>query len=312
MLRFIFRRFIVGLGCALLMAGLAVAVGEAGELDQEGPVRTDCYECHESVVTHWETSAHGQAATDPAFLEDWQERGSPSECLRCHATEYDPETSVIESDGIACETCHSGQTGPHPETPMPTDPSARLCGTCHIDTYAEWEGSAHGEGELTCVRCHNPHTTSLKVGNMRDLCTTCHNEEGHFYGYTGHAQEGLKCTDCHLRISDSPVGEGHGQRMHTFDVDLATCTHCHGEEMHFPVAGDEPAAMDGLMWSAYAPVGEEDCDANGPNGPAVAEEPAPQPAQPLNYLLIAAVSMGFGVAVTPFAESWYRRLASKD
>jgi hypothetical protein len=45
---------------------------------------------------------------------------------------------------------------------------------------------------------------------------------------------------------------------------------------------------------------------------AVTEEPAPQPAQPLNYLLVAAVGMGFGAAVTPLAENWYRRLSSKD
>lgn len=312
MLRRLLRRFTVGLGCALLAGLLAVAVGEASGSRQEGPVRTDCNECHESVVSHWQESAHGQAAADPIFQAAWRERGSPPECLGCHATEYNPETGTWQGDGIACATCHSGQTGPHPETPMPTDPSAQLCGTCHIDTHAEWQTSAHGEGELTCVRCHNPHTTSLKVGNMKDLCGTCHTEEGHFYGDTGHAQAGLQCTDCHLRVSGSPVGEGHGQRLHTFDVDLQTCTQCHGMEMHFPASDEQTDPMSGLMWSVYGSEDEEACENISLNGTPVNAEPASQPSRPFNYLIVAAVGMGFGMAFTPFAENWYRRFVSKD
>ena len=144
---------------------------------------------------------------------------------------------------------------------------------------------------------------------MRDLCTTCHTDQGHFYGYTSHATEGMACTDCHLRVSDSPAGEGHGQRLHTFEVDLATCTQCHGEEMHFPATEAAASGAADLMRTAYAPLDESACVAE--EG-AIIEEPAPQPAQPLNYLLVAAVGMGFGAAVTPVAENWYRRLSSKD
>jgi predicted CXXCH cytochrome family protein len=262
-------------------------------------------------VNHLEESSHGQAAVDPVFQAAWDEAGSPVECLSCHVTDYDPATGEYEGDGIACTTCHFGQSGPHPETPMPTDPSSRLCGSCHIDTYAEWQTSEHGEGDMACVRCHNPHTATLKQGNMQDLCTTCHTDEGHFYTYTGHAQEGLTCTDCHLRISGSAMGEGHGQRLHTFDVDLATCTQCHGQEMHGP---DSEVAAVGVqdtaevMRIAYAPSSESACELE-PG--AVIAQPAPQPAQPLNYLLVAAVGMGFGAAVTPVAENWFRRLGSK-
>jgi predicted CXXCH cytochrome family protein len=306
-------RLTVGFCCALVALAITALSSEAGagpgDYQQEGPVRNDCQECHGSVVAHLQESSHGQAAVDPVFQEAWAEAGNPAECLSCHVTDYDPETGEYEGDGIACTTCHYGQSGPHPETPMPTDPSSRQCGTCHIDTYAEWQTSAHGEGEMACVRCHNPHTASLKEGNMHDLCTTCHTDEGHFYTYTGHAQEGLTCTDCHLRVSGSAMGEGHGQRLHTFEVDLATCTQCHGQEMHAPtteVAG--AASVDEVMQTAYAPLGESCEYEEG----AVVEEPAPQPAQPLNYLLVAAVGMGFGAAVTPVAENWYHRLRSKD
>ncbi len=311
MLRREIKRFIVGLCCALVAGLLAVAIGEAGGPVQEGPVRTDCNECHESVVNHWAESAHGQATLDPVFVAAWEERGSPPECMSCHTSDYDPETGAWQADGINCVSCHSGQTGPHPETPMPTDPSSRLCGTCHVSTYAEWQISAHGEGEMTCVRCHNPHTTSLRMGNMQDLCVTCHNEESHFYGYTGHAQNGLQCTDCHLRVSESSLGEGHGKRVHTFSVDLATCTQCHGQEMHFPAPSDESMEHP-MMWSAYAEASEAACEANEFNGAPVVAEPAQQTARPLNYLLVAAVGMGFGVAVTPHMEGLIRRVTSRD
>jgi hypothetical protein len=115
-----------------------------------------------------------------------------------------------------------------------------------------------------------------------------------------------------LRVSNSPMGEGHGQRLHTFKVDLDTCTQCHGEGMHFPTSGEEPVAMDGLMWSSYSGAEEEQCEYPGLNGTHVDEEAPPQPAKPFNYLIIAAVGMGFGVAVTPFAEGWYRRFVKKD
>lgn len=306
------KRFIVGTFCALIASGLAVAIGEADSNQQEGPVRTDCQTCHESVVTVWQDSAHGDAAVNTAFQDAWQEKGSPPDCLSCHATEYDADTGEIFTDGITCTTCHTGQTGPHPETPMPTDPSSRLCGTCHLETYAEWQTSAHGEGELACVRCHNPHNTQLKVGNMRDLCTSCHNQEGHFYSYTGHAQQGLQCTDCHLRVTDTPMGEGHGQRLHTFSVDLETCNQCHGEEMHFAVPGEESTETTQMMSTAYAPVNSAGCPGETNSSETIVDEPSPQPAQPLNYLLVAVVGMGFGAAVTPFAETWYKRFLKKD
>ena len=294
-----------------LMACLFLAVAtEAGSSQQEGPVRTDCNECHESTVTHWEVSAHGQAMADPAFQAAWQERGSPAECLVCHTTNFDPETGTWEADGIGCATCHSGQTGPHPETPMPTDPSSRLCGSCHIDTHDEWQVSAHGEGELSCSKCHNPHTTSIKAGSIGDLCISCHNEEGFHYGYTGHAKEGLLCTDCHLSVSDSPIGEGHGKRVHTFSVSLDTCNECHVHEMHrseSTASGDESANP---MWTAYEPANETACELD--EAPVIAEEPMSPPTQPYHYLLVAAVGMGFGIAVTPVAEGLITKKNSKD
>jgi len=299
------RTFFMGLIAASLLLAVDVAQGQGSE----GPIRTDCVECHETVVTNWKDSAHGQASTNDAFLHDWQEKGSQAECMSCHTTGYDSESETWMAEGIHCSVCHSGQSGPHPETPMPTDPSSRLCGTCHIDTYNEWEISEHGQGEMACVRCHNPHTATLKVGGMQDLCMTCHNEEGHFYAYTDHAEKGLACTDCHLQVSDNPMGDGHGKRQHTFSVDLETCNSCHSDSMHYPTDGASIEGSSNVNPAAYTTSEEVAC---AYEGEILTEDPTVTSAHPWGYLLVAAAGAGLGVAVSPWAEDWYRRLNGRS
>jgi hypothetical protein len=46
-------------------------------------------------------------------------------------------------------------------------------------------------------------------------------------------------------------------------------------------------------------------------GSTVNTEPDPPPSNPLNYLLIAAVGITFGIALTPLAETWYRRFVNR-
>ena len=308
MLKKLLRRLVFGIGFAVLFSLVAVAVSEAGPPSQSGPVRTDCDQCHGSVVQNWEVSSHGMALENPAFQESWLEKGQPSECLSCHTTNYDPESGTWAADGVACASCHDGQTGPHPETAMPTDSSSRMCGTCHIDTHAEWQVSAHGEGELACVRCHNPHTTELRASNMEELCSNCHSEESYFFGSTAHAQQELSCTDCHLKVSESPLGEGHGRREHSFGVDLETCNQCHSDEMHL-VSMEEESNAPAVTIINNPIAGGESCeDAEL----AMSSEPDSAPASPLNYLLVAAVGLTFGVAVSPVAESWYGRFINRD
>ena len=306
MLKLLLKRLLVGLLCTLVILPLAIVVSAADGPTKEGPVRTDCIECHEGVVTHWEQSDHGQASSNKVFVDAWESEGSPDHCLSCHTTNFDSETGTWEADGISCMVCHSGQSGPHPETAMPTDPSTRLCGTCHTDTYDQFEVSAHNAGALVCVRCHNPHTTDLRTGAMEDLCIDCHNEESHYYNFTAHAQEGLSCNDCHLRISDSDMGEGHSRRQHTFEVDLVTCTECHGVSMHFPSV-DPDGDTQAMMWTAFGETEESATNTPTP----LSNEPDPTLPQPINYLLVAAVGMGFGIAITPWAESRFRQIKAK-
>lgn len=311
------KQLLVGLGSAGLLVFLTVMVSEAKPLAQT-PLPDDCQECHESIQIHWEESAHGQALSDPVFQAAWRDAGSPAECLACHTTGYDAATGAWEEEGIACAACHQmgENSSHHPEQVMPTDVSSRACGTCHIDTHAEWEISAHGEGEMNCNRCHNPHTTELKTASVQELCIACHNEEAYFYEYTAHAAEGLLCTDCHLTISDSTLGEGHGKRQHTFQVDLSTCNTCHDHEMHSPMmaAGDGDsvsADMSAMLSCEQDPLALQPAQM-AQNGVAYAAEPllAQQPASsagPLNYLVPAGVGLIFGMMLAPWVEGLYRR-----
>lgn len=310
MKRTFLKRLLIGLCFALPAALTAFATGKANTADPQVPVQKECAECHEIIGSHWADSQHGLATSDPVFQKAWQDAGSPGECLSCHTTGYDPETNTWVSEGIACETCHSPIPTNHPEDIMPTDISSRLCGTCHLQTHEEWADSTHAQEDLSCVRCHNPHTTELRVSDAQELCSTCHNDEVHFFGYTVHAQEGVTCLDCHLQVSDAEMGEGHGARHHTFTVGMETCSNCHTLDMHYPVDRETSAsnvsantmlnAMPDLSATPMSTVLEHS---------VVQTETEPNPASPVGFALLAGVvGLAFGMILAPWSERWYRRI----
>lgn len=316
MQRKLLRKIIVGLCFALPLFLITVVVGEASAPYQEAPAaegveeQEDCQSCHGEIYEEWTESMHGQAASDLVFQRAWKREGSPPECLHCHTTGFDLENGTWEEDGVACSVCHAPEVANHPEEIMPTDASSDACGDCHEDTYADWQTSIHGGEELACINCHNPHTTDLKVASSQELCQTCHNEESHFYNLTAHADEGLVCTDCHLRVADAPMlGEGHSQRKHTFEVDLLSCTQCHGDEMHYPVQDamgeeGEPAGTaeeDGTVVQAGLSLPSSD------RATRIVDD-EPQSRNPLTYVLAIAAGLGLGIIVTPGLDALYRRV----
>jgi hypothetical protein len=295
---------VVGTCSVLLLAFTAVTAVQA----QDGPGEIsvdDCGSCHEAVQIQWAGSTHARALSDPIFQEAWLAQGNSPDCLTCHTTGFNPVTKHYEQEGIACVTCHSPIAEEHPLQLMPTNPSSRLCGECHLDTYEEWEMSGHGQKELACIRCHNPHSTNLKKSDAQAVCQACHRSEVHFFSFTMHAQEGILCTDCHVRVSPTTLGEGHGQRLHTFRVDLKTCMTCHGDNMHYPTdkalgasrgeqafrTGNSLAVVEELaVFTGGAPVSME-----------------PNPVGPWGFALIAIlIGMGAGVICAPWLDKWYR------
>jgi len=307
--RFGLRKEFIGLCLALVLLLLTAAAGEAGPRRQDGEVGTDeCQSCHGEIHNEWADGMHGQAASDVEFQQEWKKEGSPAECMACHTTGFDPATGEWAAEGIDCIVCHEPEGVNHPEDIMPTADSAASCGSCHEETFAEWERSVHGDEALDCVNCHNAHTTTLRTGNSQALCQTCHNEESHFYDFTAHAEEGLLCTDCHLRVSDAEMGlgEGHSQRVHTFQVDLRSCTQCHGEEMHYPVReamhlpGEDEVVQSGVT------------DVNNPVGRVEALARTPEDANPFTYLLAIVVGLGVGITISPLLDSVYRRFKRSE
>lgn len=335
-------RILIGIGFAFFFTLIAVMINAVTPTAvAQTRLPDDCNECHESVVINWEDSVHSQALADPTFQAAWHEQGSPDECLACHTTGFDAETGMYHEEGITCEACHAQPEGSthHPEQVMPTNRSSEACGQCHTGTHDEWQLSQHGAEDLSCVRCHNPHTTNLKTESVQDVCIACHNEEAYFFAYTGHAEKGLLCTDCHLRVTETDPQGGHGTRDHTFAVDLTTCNECHEQEMHSAMQPTMPLTLQqtglsetqqGLMagmvgtgeLSASVETAVTPCAdletlqqarnhivyaAEGLPADPAAAVPSADPA-PLMYLIPTALGLLLGVMISPVLERQYRRV----
>jgi predicted CXXCH cytochrome family protein len=181
-----------------------------------------------------------------------------------------------------------------------------------MDTTNEFDTSVHGQQDLTCVRCHNSHTTKLKKDTVEELCASCHQDLTHFYGHSTHAEEDVLCTDCHLQSMDGER-DGPGHRLHTFEVNLQTCTACHSEDMHTSEEADicspeeiEKSIADGLD---LTPCTEEEIAMAGlslPEDEALMSEPLS--VNPLSFAIIGAlVGMAAGLILAPWMETWFRR-----
>ena len=297
------RKVIAGLCLILpLLIITAVAVEARSPHQEPEPAAESCQECHSDTHADWLESMHGQSTDNRAFLLEWKKDGNPQECLSCHTTGFDPLTGEWVANGITCDACHGPAPADHPQDIMPTEAEAADCGTCHVDTHVQWQSSGHGQNDLTCINCHSPHATALKADDSQALCRTCHNQESHFYEMTAHAQQGLLCTDCHLRVTDASAGEGHGKRIHTFGVDLRSCTQCHGTEMHYPV---QDAMLPHVEEAAVQPTTTVQPTAE-PVTSSLATEP--QPANETNYILAVTVGLALGIIVAPGLDHLYRRV----
>lgn len=289
----IITRLIVGACFALPFILLSYALARAGSASPDTVPATECRACHEEFQARWRESAHGKAATDPVFKNAWEAAGQPGECLTCHTTGYNAETGTYYSESINCLACHDAASANHPEQPMAAERSAKLCGTCHQETFFEWQASAHRQEGLDCVGCHDPHASGLKTKDAASTCASCHRERSSNFAHSQHSQQGLTCADCHLAILPDPV-EGHARRDHSFSVRLSTCNECHAYQMHDP-AEVHPENPTPLPPDALAAV----------DNLSVANEPAP--ASPIGFAAISGLfGLGVGAVLAPWLERWYK------
>ena len=309
------ERLLIALMFALLAAGITLVVASAQE-DTVPAEQTssDCAVCHTEYQMTWQNGAHGQAGSDPIFLEEWTKQGKPGACLVCHTTGYDPATATYKEAGVTCEACHGPAPADHPKTPMPVDRTTDLCGRCHSDTrfgWQDWKVSTHYQRGMDCATCHDPHSASLKkvagprVGEQTDevsqLCINCHKEYSMDFSYTSHHQQGISCVDCHVKHLENAERTAHTVPDHSFNASLASCNTCHAQQMHSPTKA-------GNAQGTSAPA-----SAQIPSEVQLASvTPEPDPVSPIGFSVLAGlIGLAGGMVLAPWLEGWYQRTVNR-
>jgi formate-dependent nitrite reductase cytochrome c552 subunit len=227
--------FSVCLGLGALSAP-AMASGVVAPPAQRGEYAGPdvCAACHEEIHDEWRVTRHAQAFSSPIFQQNWEEIGGEFTCLSCHTTGYDPAINSYASEGVTCEACHGPMQEGHPVESMPIKADAELCSTCHKTTTDEWKASPHGQQNIQCQACHDPHAQRPKAETVTGLCSNCHKERGDSFTHGTHADAGLECSNCHMFTDprvDPPV-EGLIATGHTFSVGSQACVGCHQDTVH--------------------------------------------------------------------------------
>jgi predicted CXXCH cytochrome family protein len=305
------ERLLIAFVFALFAAGvtLVIASADGGNAAPAAQFTSDCAACHTEYQMTWQSGAHGQAADDPVFVEEWTAQGKPGACLVCHTTGYDPATATYEAAGVTCEACHGPANPDHPKTPMPVDRTTDLCGRCHSDTrfgWQDWTISTHYQRGMDCATCHDPHSASLKnvsatqngvpTDEISQLCINCHKEHSMDFSYTSHHEKGVSCVDCHVNHLENDQRTAHTVPDHSFNASLSSCNTCHAKQMHSPTEAIAPEA------------GTEPVAGPAEQVETVAVTPEPEPVSPMGFSALAGIiGLAGGMVMAPWLERWYHR-----
>jgi DmsE family decaheme c-type cytochrome len=144
--------------------------------------------------------------------------------------------------GVTCESCHGAgkahvdSGGDVTKIFNPAKATAKevddKCLTCHLGKHANFERSAHGEGNVSCLGCHSVHasgegTEHLLKAAQPTLCFQCHTDIKPQFSMPFHhkVNEGLMtCSDCH-----DPHGTFDKKNLKSATQQDAVCTKCHTE-----------------------------------------------------------------------------------
>jgi hypothetical protein len=242
---------------------IGAVLAEAGDPAQDAgsQPQQDCATCHVEVVATWQDSVHAQAYSDPIFQGAWESQSNNPECLACHTTGFVPRTGEFEQEGVTCKACHGDTPANHPPEPMPTDPGTDTCANCHPTTYEEWQQSAHGQQQLSCTTCHQPHPQTLRFESAKALCLNCHGEDARDdYVHLTHAER--DCTDCHWHRAEAEDLLAHFESGalfptgHTTEVQTRACVTCHEEITTSDLVSQGEAAVEELGPASEHPLFE--------------------------------------------------------
>jgi DmsE family decaheme c-type cytochrome len=184
-------------------------------------------------------------------------------CATCHEDvvkgfeKNNPHNKLVLQHGKAgttCEGCHgAGKAhvdggGDKTKIFVFTSASAKAvderCLNCHQGKHANFERSAHGEANVSCVSCHSVHKSAseehlLKTSNQTQLCYQCHTDIKSQFNLPFHhkVNEGLiSCSDCH-----DPHGSANKKGLKNAASTDQVCVKCHTEKAgpfvfeHMPV-----------------------------------------------------------------------------
>jgi len=306
----LFKRFLIGLVFAIPIVGLALFFSgmsaSAHPMSQSDPT---CSGCHADVTSFWAQSKHGLATDDPVFVQEWEAQGQPGACLTCHVTGYDTQSGTWESDGIACQSCHTDVPKDHPRSnaSMPIDNST--CVTCHNDPRfgEQWKLSTHYQMNMECSTCHDPHTTGMhqapgseEPNDPAALCMNCHRDYAEQYPHSTHAQAGVSCTSCHLGVT-SEARAPHTVPDHSFTPKIESCNGCHALSMHNPVDGTAADIdLSEVDMALVAAAGIEEMQKT-----PILDQPVP--VSPLGFAGLAGLlGLASGMVLAPWLERAYR------
>src|SRR5271166_4497745 len=142
-------------------------------------------------------------------------------CATCHAEvskkfASNPHSKMAlmpgNHPGVTCENCHGAGSqhvdggGDVTKIFNPAKASAKevdeKCLGCHQGQHANFERSAHGEGNVSCIGCHSVHAGAdpehLLKAAQPQLCFQCHTDAKPQFAMPFHhkVEEGLmQCTD---------------------------------------------------------------------------------------------------------------------
>lgn len=183
-----------------------------------------CLRCHEKTLseTHWKRTEHARADLS---------------CVSCHQIHTDTDAALGHSAKKKDPRTPAFAAKVDPKAMLKAD-EAKLCGSCHPASLAEFRGSSHHpvpEGRVVCSDCHTPHPTKdakVKHDALKGKCVTCHTEKaGPFLfehdpvaGFTGNG-----CQECHR-----PHGSNNPKMLNS--VTRGLCAQCHTEKLaqHYP------------------------------------------------------------------------------
>ena len=169
-------------------------------------------------------------------------------CASCHEAEskkfadnpHAKMTLMHGNNGATCENCH-GAGKAHVEgggdvtkifsPAKATAPEVdKLCLGCHQGQHQNFDRSAHGEANVSCIGCHDIHGSKeegLLKAPQPTLCYQCHTDIKPQFSMPFHhkVNEGLvQCSDCH-----DPHGTFEKKGLKSAAQQDAVCVKCHTE-----------------------------------------------------------------------------------